>query len=282
MVLHGRNLIVSANGKAIAAAKSCVIDIQTKEVEVTGPYSGRWEEYRAGRMTWKVNTSGLVGTNGEQTMTVMSHAKVADGYVSDGVDTWYGETYGFQIMTFVIANDILDYEDGFTWDLVHPSSDHFGDAVHDYLDGYPPRDYPTAICINANEPISDLEVWEVIKQAFNISFSNPLTSAVTSFALMSTPESGSAWQMSYSGGEVKVVRYIGEGGSFYTVADVLKESIQRAGQQVTLTVEVSDSQGVSQVLSGTALCRRFQVTGTLGNLAQGNFEFLGNGAPTIG
>lgn len=60
MILHGRNLIIKAGGVAIAAAKSCTINVQAEQIEVSGPTSGEWEEYRNGRKKWTVNCNHLV------------------------------------------------------------------------------------------------------------------------------------------------------------------------------------------------------------------------------
>lgn len=277
MVLHGRNLIVSVGGVAVAAAKSCVIEVKAKEIAVNGPDTGAWDEYRSGRKGWKVRTSMLVATNAAaQTMTVLSHAMKPDGYVSDGKETWYGDTPGFHVATFVLESDELTFEDMYTYDLVlNPG--HLQDDVHDWLSTYPPEDYPTAIFINDNTPVTEYDVWDVIRNAFGISFVTPSSAQPTSFALLSTPEGGSAWKMDTRGREVKVVREIGDGGIFYNVAQRLKECIGQVGQKVTLTATVSYSQGVTTVMTGTALCTGFDVTSAVGSLAKGNFTFLGSG-----
>lgn len=59
-IIHGRNLIIKLDGKAIAAAKSCDIQIQTDMIEVSSPTAGRYRKYIAGRTDWSVNTSHLV------------------------------------------------------------------------------------------------------------------------------------------------------------------------------------------------------------------------------
>ena len=60
MILHGRNLIIKAGGTAIAAAKSCTIEVQADEIETSSPLTGQWKTYIAGRKSWKVDVSGLV------------------------------------------------------------------------------------------------------------------------------------------------------------------------------------------------------------------------------
>lgn len=92
-IIHGRNLIIKLDGKAIAAAKSCDIQIQTDMIEVSSPTAGRYRKYIAGRTDWSVNTSHLVVspladlqmTGKEYDLTFMVRDAAAmpfDGFVS--------------------------------------------------------------------------------------------------------------------------------------------------------------------------------------------------------
>lgn len=57
----GNDLIVTVDGVAVAASKSCTVDVscQTKEVGMKG--SGKWKRLIAGRRSWDVSASFLVG-----------------------------------------------------------------------------------------------------------------------------------------------------------------------------------------------------------------------------
>lgn len=57
----GYDLLVLADGKAVASSTSCDIDTgcETKEVMMAG--SGAWKRFIAGRKSWSVSTSFLVG-----------------------------------------------------------------------------------------------------------------------------------------------------------------------------------------------------------------------------
>lgn len=59
-VIHGRDVIISLNGTAIAAARSCDISVEDDIMEVTSPTSGRAKTYRPGRYGWTVDVSCLV------------------------------------------------------------------------------------------------------------------------------------------------------------------------------------------------------------------------------
>ena len=60
MILHGRNLIIKVGGVAIAAAKSCDINVQCEEIETASPSSGAWRTAIFGRKSWSVTTNQLV------------------------------------------------------------------------------------------------------------------------------------------------------------------------------------------------------------------------------
>lgn len=60
MILHGKNLIIKKDGVAVAAAKSCTIEVQAEDIEVSSPLTGQWKTYIAGRKSWKVDVSGLI------------------------------------------------------------------------------------------------------------------------------------------------------------------------------------------------------------------------------
>ena len=60
MILHGRNLIIKAGDVAIAAAKSCDINVQAAEIPVSSPTDGQWEYATMGRKKWSVSVGQLV------------------------------------------------------------------------------------------------------------------------------------------------------------------------------------------------------------------------------
>lgn len=62
MILQGRNMIIKVGGVAIAAAKSCSINVQAEQIPVSSPTSGEWEESINGRKKWSVSTNQLLNT----------------------------------------------------------------------------------------------------------------------------------------------------------------------------------------------------------------------------
>ena len=60
MNLHGGNILLLQDGAAIAAAKSCDLDIQCESLPVASPSSGAWADAIPGRKSWSAACSHLV------------------------------------------------------------------------------------------------------------------------------------------------------------------------------------------------------------------------------
>lgn len=60
MYLKGKNLIISANGTVVAAAKTCRISTDADMEEVKMPGGGRFRKYRPGRREWSVSVGTLL------------------------------------------------------------------------------------------------------------------------------------------------------------------------------------------------------------------------------
>lgn len=60
MIVHGRDLIIMQNGVAIAAAKSCSINVECDTIPVSSPSDGQWEHSIPGRKSWSISVSTLV------------------------------------------------------------------------------------------------------------------------------------------------------------------------------------------------------------------------------
>ena len=56
-MLNGKDLIIECDGKPLAAAKSCSIEVNAETIQVSDIVHGGWEHYRAGRKSWKMKTN---------------------------------------------------------------------------------------------------------------------------------------------------------------------------------------------------------------------------------
>lgn len=59
-IIHGNNLIVSVGNKAIAAAKSCELNVAADTIEIASPNIGDWRAFICGRKNWNVNVNYLL------------------------------------------------------------------------------------------------------------------------------------------------------------------------------------------------------------------------------
>lgn len=60
MILQGNDVIILADGAAIAGSKSCTITIKGDTIEVSGPNQGIYREYISSRKDWEITTNHLV------------------------------------------------------------------------------------------------------------------------------------------------------------------------------------------------------------------------------
>ena len=59
-MIHGRNLIIYANGEAIAAAKSCTISMSIGDIEAASDTDGKAKTFLPTQKEWTVRCSTLV------------------------------------------------------------------------------------------------------------------------------------------------------------------------------------------------------------------------------
>ena len=69
-MIHGRNLIVTLDGEAVAAAKTCSLDIDQSFLEACSPVSGRTHTKIPTTYDWGVSVDGLVANNSSPTVSL--------------------------------------------------------------------------------------------------------------------------------------------------------------------------------------------------------------------
>ena len=60
MIIHGKNILIKADGEVIAAATSCDLDISAEVIKTASPTAGQWQHGIAGRKSWRASCSHLV------------------------------------------------------------------------------------------------------------------------------------------------------------------------------------------------------------------------------
>ena len=99
-VIKGNDLILSLDGVAIAAAKSCDIKIDTDAQEVANATSGQWRKYMLGRSGWNITSGGL--------LTSLRNARNLQRQ-SVSLTTWVRGNYG---LPFIGIVDNVELDDG--------------------------------------------------------------------------------------------------------------------------------------------------------------------------
>lgn len=69
-MIHGRNLIVALDGVAVAAAKTCSLDLDQSFLEACSPVSGRTHTKIPTTYDWGVSVDGLIANNSSPTVNL--------------------------------------------------------------------------------------------------------------------------------------------------------------------------------------------------------------------
>lgn len=59
-MIQGKDVILSIDGMAVAAAQSCELDVDRDLIEVCSPVDGQWKRYIPSTIGWSASVSGLV------------------------------------------------------------------------------------------------------------------------------------------------------------------------------------------------------------------------------
>lgn len=89
-LMLGNNLIISLDGTAIAAAKSCNIERSVSTIETSSPMDGADRTYIVGRGTWKVTVNALVSNVKDFVLKAGQTYTLAFGARGSSTDRLYG------------------------------------------------------------------------------------------------------------------------------------------------------------------------------------------------
>ena len=278
MILHGRNLIIKSGGVAIAAAKSCTIDVKADTIPAANPLSGKWQLNLPGLQSWQVNVGTLVMPKVSDQLQVLSHTTTSEGFVAVNGIKYQETTRGFNFAAFLVEDEHLELDMLGVCDPSDASRQLTAD-LEQWLNDYPPEDYPSVVFVNSSTPIPEAEsgVWQMLKDAYGVTFNTPSATRAASFALFSSPGDAPVIKTSLLGTEQQFTRELYQ-GRVVNQAGPLRNAILSVGEQVQLTMTVRHPNGEDTVCSGNAICTRYSASGTVGSLANGNFSFIGSGA----
>ena len=277
-------MIVTANGMAIAAAKSCELQVSCDDIEISSPNSGQWREFITDRKEWAVTTNHLVVNNHAYDCIVTAFAMAHTG--KDCPDISYGTVNG-SVLTTTGMNRGLNVWliDKSTYQQVGnlENFDTYGDTSGEsarlvtYLDGLSGDYIVVIVSHDAFGMSSELQTKLNTLLGWPTSvLSNCTTRERMAFAGIgdTATHKGTARLMIGVGATAKAKLMLINGAPVTTTP--LRDAVARIGQTYTLQMSVDGL--ADDVLTGTAICKQFKVTGSLGNLAQGSFSWKGSGA----
>lgn len=297
MILHGKDLIVSIDGNANMASKSCTLNVSAKSIVKTSPTSGDWEEVLSGKKSWSLTTNHLMkAATAEAPTHIFSHAEievtnsmnsgwhvVGNGqngmavYVTDesgiteGIHLMEMSQYGQYIRTTVFDKDgkygstqgaLLSYLNGGT------------------IDGHTIGNNTVIILMTVGEFRMNSDTCGILSTTYH--------AAMPCMEIGKSPIYGNptydTTPLIVVGGKSLTYGYVGISsisndilfnlinGNIPVQADGIPGQIKMIGKKVA--VRMKDEHGSEWV--GQAIVKQFKVTGTKGNLMAGSFSFTGN------
>ena len=126
MVLHGKDLVVLADGVAIAMSKSCDINVEADIIPTSSPTDGDWEHSISGRKSWKVTTNHLLRSVASMAMKVGSTVTLTMKVV-DGV----GLPFSGMVDNVSLETGTETSPEGFVWDTTRKCFLALGHAQRD-------------------------------------------------------------------------------------------------------------------------------------------------------
>lgn len=220
-LLHGRNLIVKADGEVLALSKSCTISVSSSIIPVSGPNTGDWEENIAGRKKWSVQTSHLMYNRG----------------VSKPMDTM----------------DMVGQTVELSMDMIYENTVPF----RGFVEGVTIQSGSTVI-----NPDNDWIYYDTVNHCFVID-------NINGYYKEWTYSDGSVNRFAFS--RINNNTFYENIGTGDIVGEYYKADNKNSSTQ-TYTLTRRDT-----IRQGNAIVSQWKGTFTVGNLAQGSFDFNGSG-----
>ena len=284
MILQGTNLIISADGKVLAGAKSCSVDVDAETIKTSSPSDGQWEHSIAGRKSWSVSTGHLMPMTTNVADTIEAVGTCHNGgnmpaaritLNAWNIDVTSGR--GLNVMGFEYNSQRGEwqgqsvYEETFdTYDSTEALS-----QMATFIGLIPSGVLVAIVSFDA------YAMNAALASAISTKLGIPLEQIATvdpsraAFACVGVAGSGGlAMTNTNQGGTAHVKMMLNENHTPIT-ATPLKDAISKVGTTLKIQVQVDGLS--SDRVSGNAICKKFSVSGSTGNLMNGSFRFEGTG-----
>lgn len=287
MILHGKDLIVSIDGNANMASKSCTLNVSAKSIVKTSPTSGDWEEVLSGKKSWSLTTNHLVkeATGGVPedwdyiTAFAVSNTLENGWHARGEQEADVGGSYVFDEVGLVNGIDVLRVNSK-TCQLLenrHFNSDASG--LNDFLNGNTIGNDDLLLIMTNGEFVLPADVVSTLSETYHTALPFIEMGVVSQWGSTydNTPliiACGKGITQGYA-----KLNSIGNDLNFTLIdgTDFVLDGIPGAIDMVGKTVSVRMKDEHGSEWAGQAIVKHFKVTGTKGNLMAGSFSFTGNG-----
>ena len=282
-MLHGENLIISADGMVLAASKSCNVDVDADTIKVSSPTDGEWEHSITGRKSWKVTTSHLLPNIMSRYPLVKVNSK---GWYQDGASsiTFQGLTRTFNTRGIHVVR--YYYEDS-VWKADVSNYDTIGDEgditdfITDCASGFGAVDGDIIAMCTVDAYVLNASMKSAISTNLHVPADQiPLCTLHGAMAIIGALNNG-AEGICIAGVGMAAIAHAKAyyfDGNVRSLATPVKTFLQKVGQSFTLQL-LLDGFG-TDYLTGTAICKSAKITATKSNLLQGSFVWEGTGPLT--
>lgn len=279
-MLNGKDLIIECDGKPLAAAKSCSIEINAATIQVSDIVHGGWEHYRAGRKSWKISTGHLVARYGILQLgydSTNSQVSMSYSYLATPTPTVNPTTYEYLWMIERTTGNIISFD---RYDFNEEGGyANFHERVLQCL--LASGDYVMVATICHWNLLAAQQIQEIANYFHVDSASLPSTGDTDVIVnVVYDRKQGHAGMVKTffidDGDQSADIAVSGTGLEDGDTATPIKSGAANVGMSFTLKVKRVDNP--LDTLTGTAICSKFKVTGSVGALSQGSFEFVGNSA----
>lgn len=279
MTINGNDIIIKANGQAIAASKTCTINLKAATHPVSSSSGGDWEHNMVGLKSWDFTLNQLLVNNelADATLDVVAEPQSGNAIVSidgrrnESMTGW--ACYRYNIIRLHPGQ--IDYVLRST--LEAEGSDP--SQVSEWIDAQ--TSYDSVIVV-----VGGMETTSLLPSiAHSLAEKGVDTTQYIDDLAMLDEMPGvivvvitEQWSGVYYAADGGVSLQMGMNNGDPIAATPLKTMLSKVG--TVFEIEMGVRGLALDRVSGMAICRTCQVVGTRGNLATGSFAFLGTGPLT--
>lgn len=291
MVYKGSDLIIMADGVALAASKSCSVDVNADIIKVSSATDGEWEHAIAGRKSWSVSTSHLLQGVGAFDGKIEAFACANDGgnalqpsHVIINGTKYAVASRGLNILpmqaTKPYAAIPLDGSYFRTFDTFGDNETDRATAISNMIAWLTQPTYELFAIVSFDAYGMTAQLASAISTALKVDMTgipndvarNAFVAIgglnITKGAVAFFPNNGSV------GYHAKTSLYMMNGNNVQETA--VADSLVKVGSTYKLCLQM---EGFSQdYMEGDAICKKAAITATKGNLMTGSYAWQGTGA----